>query len=298
MGEHETDDCHKNEGRLNNSSASSELGSPSRSVFQNGHTSISPWQKDSNIEKEISLFHNPKEVYRRNGELFEALCVNSIDQRQTALASNRKGIIFFLTGKITCLLETNQTTYGLMPIGHTMDGLVLSQPQFQLTKERLEDSMARPRRDLTASGAFGVPGYAGTGASGLGWEIQEDFDEFVDPPATVENISTRAFSSHPSRPFFLVGSINTHIYLWEFSKDKATATYGVLPAPNVPPPYALASILAVQFEQCGLTFATAALNGTVCTWQVEVGGRSNIRPTESSLCFNTHALYVFDSLYI
>ena len=76
-------------------------------------------------------------------------------------------------------------------------------------------SLARPGRDLTGGGAFGIPGYAGIGASGLGWEMQEDFEEFVDPPATVENISTRAFSSHPSRPFFLVGSINTHVYLWE-----------------------------------------------------------------------------------
>jgi hypothetical protein len=76
-------------------------------------------------------------------------------------------------------------------------------------------SLARPGRDLTGDGAFGIPGYAGIGASGLGWEIQQDFEEFVDPPPTIENISTRAFSSHPSRPFFLVGSSNTHIYLWE-----------------------------------------------------------------------------------
>lgn len=81
----------------------------------------------------------------------------------------------------------------------------------------------------------------------------------------------------------------------QFGKDKATATYGVLPAANVPPPYALASISAVQFDHCGHRFATAALDGTVCTWQLEVGGRSNIRPTESSLCFNGHASYVFYS---
>ncbi|KAL6982121.1 hypothetical protein U1Q18_023737 [Sarracenia purpurea var. burkii] len=150
-------------------------------------------------------------------------------------------------------------------------------------------SLARPGKDLTGGGAFGIPGYAGMGASGLGWGIQEDFEEFVDLPATVENINARAFSSHPSRPFFLVGSSNTHIYLWEFGKDKVTATYGVLPAANVPPPYALASVSAVQFDHCGHRFATAALDGTVCTWQLEVGGRSNIHPTESSLCFNNHA---------
>lgn len=76
-------------------------------------------------------------------------------------------------------------------------------------------SLTRPGRDLMGGGAFGIPGYAGIGASGLGWETQEDFEELVDPPATVENANTRAFSSHPSRPFFLVGSSNTHIYLWE-----------------------------------------------------------------------------------
>lgn len=83
----------------------------------------------------------------------------------------------------------------------------------------------------------------------------------------------------------------------QFGKDKATATYGVLPAANVPPPYALASISALQFDYCGHRFATAALDGTVCTWQLEVGGRSNICPTESSLCFNNHASYVFYSCW-
>lgn len=76
-------------------------------------------------------------------------------------------------------------------------------------------SLARPGRDLTGGGAFGIPGYAGIGASGLGWGEQEDFEEFTDPPASVTNISSRALSRHPFRPFFLVGSSSTHIYLWE-----------------------------------------------------------------------------------
>lgn len=83
----------------------------------------------------------------------------------------------------------------------------------------------------------------------------------------------------------------------QFGKEKATATYGVLPAANVPPPYALASISAVQFDHYGHRFATAALDGTVCTWQLEVGGRSNIHPTESCLCLNGHASYVYRSFY-
>lgn len=70
-------------------------------------------------------------------------------------------------------------------------------------------------RDFADGGASGVPSFAGSSSSGLGWEIQDEFEEFVDPPATVENIRTRAFSSHPSKSLFLVGSSNTHIYLWE-----------------------------------------------------------------------------------
>lgn len=75
-------------------------------------------------------------------------------------------------------------------------------------------SLARPGMDFTGGAAFGIPGYAGIGAAGLGWDDQEDF-ELVDPAATVSNISTQALSHHPCRPFFLVGSSNTHIYLWE-----------------------------------------------------------------------------------
>lgn len=70
------------------------------------------------------------------------------------------------------------------------------------------------------------------------------------------------------------------------------ATYGVLPVVNVSSPYALASISALKFDHCGHRFATASLDGTVSTWQLEVGGRSNVHPTESSLCFSNHASYV------
>lgn len=76
-------------------------------------------------------------------------------------------------------------------------------------------TLARSGTDLTGGGAFGIPGYAGVGASSLGWGLQESFEEFLDPPATVDNVRTTAFASHPSRPFFLVGSSNTHTYLWE-----------------------------------------------------------------------------------
>lgn len=86
-----------------------------------------------------------------------------------------------------------------------------------------EGTLARPGRDLTGGGAFGTPGYAGVGASGLGWSEQEDF-EFVDPPTTVQNISTKVLSSHPSRPLFLVGSSNTHVYLWEVCDSKQIKT--------------------------------------------------------------------------
>ncbi|KAE8681532.1 hypothetical protein F3Y22_tig00111318pilonHSYRG00006 [Hibiscus syriacus] len=88
--EHESEDSPNREGKVSNGSSGGEAGSPSRSVFQNGHTSLSSLQKGTRTEKEVTPFQDPKEIYKRNGELLEALCVNSINQRQAAVASNRK----------------------------------------------------------------------------------------------------------------------------------------------------------------------------------------------------------------
>ncbi|CAI0469651.1 unnamed protein product [Linum tenue] len=240
----------------------------------------------------------------------KALCTNVINEGEAALASNRKGILFFNWAEQKrsrdhphyILSEVDWPPNGWAGAESTPVPTFVS-PGVGLGRKKGAHvglggatvglaSLTRPR-DLTVGAAvIGAPGHPGLAASGLGWEVQEDFELLADPPATVKNISTRAFSSHPSRPLFLVGSSNTHIYLWEFGKEKAAATYGVLPAANVPPPYALASISSLRFDYCGHRFASAALDGTVCTWQLEVGGRSNICPTESSLCFNSHALDV------
>jgi hypothetical protein len=57
----------------------------------------------------------------------------------------------------------------------------------------------------------------------------------------------------------------------------------------MPPPFVIASVASVRFDAGGHRFVTAAMDGTVSTWQLEVGGRSNVRPTESCLFFGTHA---------
>ncbi|KAG7575146.1 WD40 repeat [Arabidopsis suecica] len=258
-------------------------------------------QKAAITANENSAFQNPKEIHKRTGELIEALCINAINHRQAALASNRKGIIFFnLEDGDSC---KNQSDYIWSDADWPHNGWANSESTPIPTCVSLGVGLGDKKGAHLGLGgatvgvvsiskpgkAHRLPGYSGLGVSGLGWETQEEFEEFVDPPPTVETVITRAFSNHPTMPLFLVGSSNTHIYLWEFGKDRATATYGVLPAANVPPPYALASISAVQFGPCGHRFASAALDGTVCTWQSEVGGRSNIHPVESSLCFNGHA---------
>nr|GLL40532.1 uncharacterized protein LOC109185807 [Ipomoea trifida] len=292
-------------------SPSSAAGSPLACLSPNDHPFLSLSGKYADHPKKVLPFNNAKEICRRNGELLEALCINSIDQCQVALASNRKGILFF--NWEDGLPYEEKSDYVWADADWPCNGWAGSEatpiptsvsPEVGLGKKGTVlglggatidvGLLTRPGKDFTGSGTFGVPGYAGI-SSGLGWGIQEDFDECVDPPATVENVRTRALSTHPSRPLFLVGSSNTHVYLWEFGMDRATATYGVLPATNVPPPYALASISSVQFDHCGHRFATAASDGTVSTWQLEVGGRSNIHPTESSICFNN---YTSDVTYV
>ncbi|XP_047938214.1 uncharacterized protein LOC125185681 isoform X1 [Salvia hispanica] len=256
--------------------------------------------------KRVMPFQNPKEICRRNGELLEALCINSIDQSQATLASNKKGIVYFNWEdgipdryKAECIWgeadwpHNGWAGYESTPVP-TNGSSAVGFGSKKATHLGLggatigAGSLVQPGGELTGGGAFGIPGYAGMGASSLDWDLQESFDEFLDPPATIDSVRTSAFASHPCRPFFLVGSSNTRIYLWEFGKGTATATYGVLPAANVPTPYALATVSAARFDHCGHRFVTAALDGTVCTWQLEVGGRSNIHPTESSVCFNNH----------
>ncbi|XP_057454842.1 uncharacterized protein LOC130746287 isoform X2 [Lotus japonicus] len=305
-GLHKTDDSRGDECKLSTGSSNHEVGSPVKGMFLSDHASARSNQKDI-TSMNIAVFQSPREMYKRNGELLEALCINSTDLQEAAAASNRKGIVFFhledevpLSGESDLLWTKADWPQNGWAGSESTPAPTCVSPGVGLGSKKGAHlglggatvgvgSSAWPSRDLTGGGALGMLGYAGVGASGLGWEIQQDFEDFVDPPATLENTSTKAFSSHPMRPFFLVGSSNTHIYLWEFNKDKAAATYGVLPAANVPPPYALASISAVQFDHVGHRFASAASDGTVCTWQLEVGGRSNVRPTESSLCFNGHA---------
>ncbi|KAJ0258188.1 Transducin family protein / WD-40 repeat family protein [Hirschfeldia incana] len=274
--------------------SSNEVASPST------HASNSS-QKAATTISENSAFQDPKEIHKRPGELIQALCINAINHRQAALASNRKGIIFFNQEDGGPCYD--QSNYIWSDADWPHNGWANSESTPVPTRVSLGVGLGDKKgAHLGLGGAtvgdfslskpgksHRVPAFTGLGVSGLGWQTQEDFEQLIDPPPTVETVIASAFSSHPTMPLFLVGSSNTHIYLWEFGKDRATATYGVLPAANVPPPYALASISSVQFGPCGHRFASAALDGTVCTWQSEVGGRSNVYPVESSICFNGFA---------
>ncbi|KAG9154666.1 hypothetical protein Leryth_026330 [Lithospermum erythrorhizon] len=281
--------------------------SPRACLAPNDHPFLSSSSKGLNGEKRSAApFHNHRDIYKRNGELFEALCINSIDQQEAALASNRKGLLFF---KFEAGMPSRcEPEYIWSKADWPYDGWAGSDftpiptcvsPGVGLGSNKGKHfglggatvgaaSQVRLGSDIVGGGASGIRGHAGMSLPNLGWGTEEEFDEFMDPPASADNVRTRSLTAHPSRPLLLVGSSNTHIYLWEFGKDKATATYGVLPAANVPPPYALASISSVCFDRCGHRFVTGALDGTVCTWQLEVGGRSNIRPTEFSSCFDNH----------
>ncbi|KAH9303042.1 hypothetical protein KI387_014625, partial [Taxus chinensis] len=295
--------------RYNGSNAlrSKTIRSTVKSFTSNEYSVLGTEQKMARQKKKTCIsFQKPKEVLRRNGELFEAICVNSCNPEQAVVASNRKGLINLNLTTVEPYFDTLEYLWsnaewprnGWAGSDSTPVPTFISPGVGLGSKEGSSLGLggvtvglgALPRSGKDSSGVtFGIPGYAGIGAMGLGWGEWEDFEGFTDPPATADNVSARALASHPLRPLFLVGSSNTHVYLWEFGKATALATYGVLPAANVPPPYALASISAVQFDRYGQRFATAALDGTVCAWQLEVGARSNVRPTESSLVFHQHA---------
>ncbi|KAI5078412.1 hypothetical protein GOP47_0006083 [Adiantum capillus-veneris] len=249
-----------------------------------------------------------EEVFHSNGDLLEEICVNSCCPDQVVVASSRKGLLYFdiNTGKSFSYSESNLWSRAEWPKNGWANSESTPVPTFVSpgvglrSKEGPSVGLGGATvgvgllNNVVKESSFkgvgvGIPGYGGMGALGLGWEEWEDYEGVVDPLATMENVNTQAMDSHPLRPLFLVGSRNTHVYLWEFGKSSATATYGILPAANVPPPYALASVSSVKFDHSGHRFATSAIDGTVCTWQLEVGGRSNVRPTDSCLCFDRHA---------
>ncbi|GAB2231200.1 hypothetical protein Droror1_Dr00027489 [Drosera rotundifolia] len=279
---------------------------PSSPQLHGGRRIMDSDKKGASFLKKVVAFHNPVEIYKRNGELFEALCINSVEQREAAVASNRKGISFLnwddslpvkrlsdyiwsepdWPWKECAGVESAPGPSGAPPgVGHGDS----TESNLRSTGAEVGAStVVRPGRDLTGGGAFGIPGYAGIGASGLGWQMQGNPENLVDSPATLETISAKAFAIHPSRPLFLVGSSYTRTYLWEFGEDKAAATYRVHPT-YVAPPSALADVTTLSVDCCGHRFANGSSDGIVRTWQLEVVGRNNVGPTESSLCFNGSA---------
>ncbi|PKA53341.1 hypothetical protein AXF42_Ash010071 [Apostasia shenzhenica] len=298
LTEHESDvlDC-RSERNVSNT-VTNAMGSLSVRKFVSTDAILETRRRDSNPKLENAAFHKPKEIVKRTGELLEAICCNSVNEQKVAVASNKKGLLFF-NWKMESVYK-KQSMHIWSEADWPLDGWARSEstpvpisvsPAIGLGGKRGADlgldgatialgSLDGSGRNLTD----------GIGTSGLGWGEQMEFTESANRPATTaENVSSQTLSSHPSRPFFLVGSSNTHVYLWEFGKVRATATYGVLQAANEPPPYALASISSVKFDLCGHRFATAASDGSLCTWQLEFGGRSNVHPTESCVCFSYYA---------
>ena len=70
-GLHKIDDIRDND-KLSTRSPSHEVGSPVKGMFLSGHASASSNQKDI-TSMNIVVFHNPREIYKRNGELLEVI---------------------------------------------------------------------------------------------------------------------------------------------------------------------------------------------------------------------------------
>ncbi|XP_017233889.1 uncharacterized protein LOC108207949 isoform X2 [Daucus carota subsp. sativus] len=88
----ETEEICKQEGNLGSPLASNGggLGSPLKGPSPDNSFFVGTGGRDTAITKKLMPFESPKEIYKRNGELLEALCVSSVNQQQAALASNRK----------------------------------------------------------------------------------------------------------------------------------------------------------------------------------------------------------------
>lgn len=70
---HESEGSNTYDGMLRNGTASSELRLPAGGLIHSGPAFRSSWQKDATLTKEVISFKNPKEVYKRSGELLEVI---------------------------------------------------------------------------------------------------------------------------------------------------------------------------------------------------------------------------------
>ena len=71
-GLHKTDERHDNEYKDSSGSPSHRAGSPVTGMLLSGHASASSYQKDTTCTN-IENFQNPREIYKRNGELLEVI---------------------------------------------------------------------------------------------------------------------------------------------------------------------------------------------------------------------------------
>ena len=71
--DHESAETSDQDSRRMSNSASSGTGSPVRSLFRTTHTFLGSGQKDTIFAKDDIPFQNPKEIYKRNGELLEVV---------------------------------------------------------------------------------------------------------------------------------------------------------------------------------------------------------------------------------
>ncbi|MCO5612687.1 hypothetical protein L7F22_066956 [Adiantum nelumboides] len=203
-----------------------------------GNVNSEPTSNSTPYTAADSICYNiGEEVLHSSGDLLEAICVNSCCPDQVVVASSRKGLMFFdiNTGKNFTYSESSLWSQAEWPRNGWENsestpiptfvspgaGLRSKEgPSLGLGGATVGEGLNNVAKESSFKGVgIGIAGYGGMGALGLGWEEWEDYEGVVDPLATMESVNTQAMDSHPLRPLFLVGSRNTHIYLWETIVD-------------------------------------------------------------------------------
>ncbi|MCO5603438.1 hypothetical protein L7F22_057588 [Adiantum nelumboides] len=220
-----------------------------------GNVNSEPTSNSTPYTAADSICYNiGEEVLHSSGDLLEAICVNSCCPDQVVVASSRKGLMYFdiNTGKNFTYSESSLWSQSEWPRNgwansestpiptFVSPGVGLRSkegPSLGLGGATVGEGLNNVAKESSFKGVgIGIPGYGGMGALGLGWEEWEDYEGVIDPLATMESVNTQAMDSHPLRPLFLVGSRNTHIYLWEMievpSSEMASSAIKASPLAN------------------------------------------------------------------